>query len=153
MVLSCYIKSFDYTDFISKMQQNAPYCVLLKKKFWGGGKSRPPYRFQSLEGWHVWKIQTISLYFYLHMKLEAILWQSYLHVRMEAISWYTSDHLSLASLSFSVYMQAASIWRPPRPQNQKALWSVKQNENINLYLLIKTFHLLTNRAKHGLLYK
>ena len=37
MVLSCYIKSFDYTDFISKMQQNAPYCVLLKKKFWGGG--------------------------------------------------------------------------------------------------------------------
>ena len=24
------------------MQQNAPYCVLLKKKFWGGGANPDP---------------------------------------------------------------------------------------------------------------
>jgi hypothetical protein len=38
---------FDRTDFISKMQQNAPFCVLLKNNFRGGGGAnpRPPAAF------------------------------------------------------------------------------------------------------------
>jgi hypothetical protein len=42
MVLSYYIQSFDYTDCISKMEQNAPFCVLNFFFGWGDNPPRPP---------------------------------------------------------------------------------------------------------------
>jgi hypothetical protein len=64
MVLSYYIQSFDYTDFISKMHQNAPFCILLKKnsaRGWGQTPSDLPLPLVVSRGLACMKINCVNI--------------------------------------------------------------------------------------------